>query len=342
MKSPGKRIKIGCFILVVIVVAAVAYQLHDREPQLLARSRQLPLNVSSGTVYFWLSQRELLVLDPASTGYEASTVDLENGVVSSSSILSRALIGTYVNYLPILSPHGNWLLTQQRVNGWYIPVAITVDGTRRASWPQDDPQRMWPKVPDELPMWLADDTHWLEFKSEDVGRHTLLVQHGIGVPDRDLGKSTMDYQVFGTDQNGSLLAYQMEVGAQIKHNLLTFDPNTGTQTGKTVLSISFPGTLTQILAPPGGDRLAFVSISGGEMLYPKWIVNRITSLRKQSRPFKLALWICRIDGKGLRELGCTAANVRPYFDTLKNLSWLPDGKSLSFVLDGKLWVTPAN
>jgi hypothetical protein len=291
--------------------------------------------------------QELLVLNPVKTGFGASTVVIANGIVTPAPTLTRQLTGANIYIRPVLSPSAKWLLTQQRVNGWDIPVALSVDGGRRASWPQDSPTKLFPKIPEQLPMWLADNSHWLEFNALDRDVRIWTVRHGIGVPDKNLGKWDLFGLIVGQDEKGRLLEYEMEVTTAIKHRLIAHDPTSGAQTGETVLPVSFDISLTQMSLSPGGDRVAFVSITGDEPLYPQWIVNHIPSLRKYRKPFKFALWICGVDGKGLEELGCSVANVHPRQhlyanENLGNLSWLPDGRSLSFVLDGKLWVTPAD
>jgi hypothetical protein len=327
-----------------MVVAAIsAYQLHDREPSLLAHSRSSPVYVDSHSRCYWLSSHEILILKPVKDGFDASTVDVPSGTSAPLPDLSERLLGADSASIPSLSPNGQWLLTVQRVNGWYIPVVLSVDGSTRLTWPHDDPYKFFGLIPEDLPIWLRDNSHWLEFKSTDRGDRTWCIRHGIGEPDKDLGKWDLSDSIMGLDSRGSLVAYRVSVGMQTKHCLRSYDATTGALMSETVLPIRFDGSFDQILLSPNSDRIAFVSITGGDQVYPKWLVSRIQSLRKNRRPFKAALWICGVDGKDLHEVGCTVANVHPYRnDNLGNLKWLPDGKSLSFVLDGKLWVTPAD
>jgi len=333
----------GCVSALAILASVIAYQLHNREPQLLARSRPIAVHVDTKSQCYWLSLHTLLLLNPQKSGYSASTYDVIGRVPTQMPSLERLLSGADVNSPPILSPNGNWLLTQQSVNGWFIPVAVSVDGSQRELWPNDDPSRLHPRIPDQLPMWLRDNRHWLEFKTTNGLVQTLMVRHGIGERDKDLGKWYRPDEVFGQDRKGRLLAYRMAVGSQVKHSLLSYDPANGALTGETVLPIDFDSSLSQISLSPGGDRVALVSVTGGDPMFPNWLTNIIPSIRKSRKPYKLALWVCGTDGKGLHELGCSAENVHPFWPgNLLGLKWLPDGKSISFTYKNRLWITPVD
>jgi hypothetical protein len=74
-----------------------------------------------------------------------------------------------------------------------------------------------------------------------------------------------------------------------------------------------------------------------------WLHRFLPKLHLQSTSTE-DVWVSRADGGGLREIGYISASVDDYGgpdDLLEEIRWLSDGRQLSFVYQGTLYVVPA-
>ena len=61
-----------------------------------------------------------------------------------------------------------------------------------------------------------------------------------------------------------------------------------------------------------------------------------------ARPAEMdSLWVSRANGQGMREIGHLPDAQKKVHEYLENLQWLPDGKRVSFIYQGTLYVVPA-
>src|SRR5262249_25318985 len=96
--------------------------------------------------------------------------------------------------------------------------------------------------------------------------------------------------------------------------------------------------IEEIALSPQGDRLAWKTNTWNDW---RSALSAFTSGQPQGRNIIYAIWVSRLDGSGMRELGSerlTTAGGSP----IEHLRWLPDGKSVSFVYNNALYTIPAD
>lgn len=81
---------------------------------------------------------------------------------------------------------------------------------------------------------------------------------------------------------------------------------------------------------PNGDKVALL------IGYNTPSQERDASLRAYS------LWVCRLDGSSMREVGAWIEHTNPnHILDMDGLRWLPSERQLSFVYNHALWTVPA-
>ena len=83
-----------------------------------------------------------------------------------------------------------------------------------------------------------------------------------------------------------------------------------------------------------GDRIAWQLGFTDKPAVPRWLCRLLPFLKRpESR--RISLWVSRLDGSGMREVGSTPVESDlPGPPFVGELRWLPSGKTLSFVTQG--------
>jgi len=71
-----------------------------------------------------------------------------------------------------------------------------------------------------------------------------------------------------------------------------------------------------------------------------WLHHIFPHFRTEPTPTE-ELWVSRSDGQGVREIGHVRVLADPGHTFLGDIRWLPDGRQISFVYRGMLYVAPA-
>jgi len=101
---------------------------------------------------------------------------------------------------------------------------------------------------------------------------------------------------------------------------------------------------------PRGDRIAWQFIDQGDTLPTLlvWLHRLIPAFHPPPSKPKVSLWVSRLNGSQLHELGYVLVptlppgSAVPWSMLFDHLSWLPDGKHLSFQHDDALYTVPAD
>ncbi len=97
---------------------------------------------------------------------------------------------------------------------------------------------------------------------------------------------------------------------------------------------------------PQGDRVAWILTQESDPLSPAAArLHRLLPAFSLQRPPQVSLWVSRIDGSQMHEIGCvplqTDAN-EGWRDVIEETAWLPDGKRLSFRHKDALYTVSAD
>src|SRR5687767_8665760 len=84
---------------------------------------------------------------------------------------------------------------------------------------------------------------------------------------------------------------------------------------------------------PGGDRLAWLAFYRQKM--PHVALQRSFPFIEVQPRYVGCVWMSHTDGTEVKEIG----RLRPG-EEVRRVSWLPNGRHLSFVLRERIWVVP--
>lgn len=357
------------------LVAAVAILIviwWPRERGLLERSTRIPtLHIRKSSSYHWLSNDTLLLQFDSKA--QIKRVEIATGVEMPLERLNQRLGQT--NSLPAcqISANGKWLLRYGREARHHSYLATTLDDSRSIQ------HRIAIQDVSILiasnPLWMSDSRRWVQVLSRDTGPPYAVVQ-SLDTP-AIVHKIPFSAYPKGTIGYGD--AIQPRLLGFVRPNRVLAAVGTGSPTGwfptKRVDLFEFDvggkaanlreytvwivaGTWLDagacsrseepIALSPHGDRLAWLVCLIEEpsveqpSVVTKFLGKWFPSLRPAPRHI-LQLRTSRLDGSGVHEIGRmeipnnTASTELPH-----NLSWLPDGKRLSFIYQQALWTVPAD
>ncbi len=150
------------------------------------------------------------------------------------------------------------------------------------------------------------------------------------------------YEIAGQDREGHVVAAVL--GTTATHGFACRIYRIAAGQLEVVREFSLPGLadrdyINTIRTDPTGRRIMFTLDSGGNYTFPRWVRRHVQSLAQRRSPWVRSLWTCDLDGTSLHEIG----SIRSDEDsgTIRNPTWLPDGKSISFTHNNCLWIVPA-
>lgn len=326
------------FVSCALLALAQGVFLLSRPPEETLLRRATPirsLERGPNSAYFWLSNDELLLLWPDSGGgvvrYHPSRRALAAADGLGKTLADCDLTSERARSLQ-LSPDGKRLLWPgtERDRVWF--AAEVANGERR-EWDGSESIGYGAQA-----LWMPDGRHWAELI--DSCNETRLRVHAVGEPGgfeirhgffaggyRHLGflDATRAIGIAREVSEGTVQAVEYEVR-----------PN---PPPRRLFSLKVPsdayGAVEATLSPRG-DRLAWrfehkPAPFGLRFLNGATLVHAFPASR-------VALWVSRPDGSGMRRIGVVA----PGSDALQALRWTPDGKRVSFLHGNRLWSVPVD
>jgi len=242
------------------------------------------------------------------------------------------------------SPDGRWLLWNNNGN----LSARMVDGSKRLRWLGENHPSLMEAVPDQ-PLWMPDSRRWVFPITKVSGRRFNLAALLMGSTDQparidraDLQGTDVDtWSIVGVRQDRLLLElitnphpHPPPVNS-VELAEVGFGPKR-TPLRRFTVRLPFTANVQQVEASPRSDRLIWLLRYEEIPVFQRLLRRLYPSYQVSSRNL-LGLWISRLDGSQMREIGHIVTGY-PYTDDEPQLfEWMPDDEHMSFVYRQKLY-----
>jgi hypothetical protein len=311
----------------------------------------------------WLSDVEAVGL--SFEGYEDHAFLLNAGTGVRAPI--QALNDTFKSITPSgeqhLSPDGKWLLWTGVRNTQHLPaaygkrhvlpgpgprfykglrvVATALNGSRQEERQQGNDLA-----------WLPNSQGWVRYlwgqsggaRRSSVQGQTLASSQTTkrAVPKLPLTRGTV--KVLGVRPDNHLLVCCVPPPVPGHGGVAIYDIALGSDPPSVItctLTLPAGWSAMDLALSPSGDRLAWKTI-GDRIPFPDFVSRLLPFVDPSSHPV-IGLWVSRVDGGDLHEIGDEdAPRIDGWSQYLYDLGWTPNGKRVSFIFQGSLWTTPAD
>jgi hypothetical protein len=369
--KPKKRFNKKWLIALAVIGlgASVLWTLRPRPLLLLSQAKRVADTRywrNDPGAYFWLSDHEIMLFrtwpkDP----YEAQRLELRTMQETPLAPLNKVLknmcdIEWGVDVLP--SPDGSVLLMWRshkpniffRSNDSpYLQYAsrVNIDGTQLFQWP-GHPNGL--SISDST--WQADSKGWLHlgtFNKYDGSSLASVKFYSLNAPGR-----TKEI-VLGTNNQFPINAGLAADNTLVGMDLVSFGPGgtarlriwplkEGAKPAEKLVPLPGFADNYSTIVSPRGDRIAWV-ISGTGRKSPTNLLERLFGFLGQKPVPTTGLWVSKVDGSELHEIGRMEFPWKPKGNTLPSAAlrpslvrWMPDGKHLSFIHDEALYTVPVD
>jgi hypothetical protein len=356
----GRKWRGSIALLVVLVAWVFTHPPH--EPLL----HELATHVAScrhwnhfyGTTFLWLSNHELLYSEEQGPSHRLGlghSMLIRHDILTQQNTPLPALNKIWFDsancldcghYETQVSPDGKMLLWEQGGGGSSLWTA-TLDSALPRNTVENDTSSFF--------AWLPDSRHWIELHQNpktrllDTARiHDAYHPHDISVrpvaPIQTNGanseRSAPAVNLI-VDSTGNMNAFPSDFiyAKAILHVDILSDPIQQSQ-----VPLKFPWAYSEIMewvSSPDGDRIACMVQSQGQSGFVGWLRKHVPFLTiKQGVVWQL--WVCRWDGSNPQQIGCAEPQAGLPLDKQRPgfLTWLPDGKMLSFISREELYTVP--
>jgi hypothetical protein len=333
------------WLLILVAVAAVAgYLAWPRPPSLLARARRLPGFMLFGsdtcTACVWDSDHVARIC--TTTGgwqrFDAltgQTADLGRRFPFGPSIF--AMHGRFRSVYP--DGHG-WLL----VDGSTHPQTLTevsVNGNLLQAWPAYGGS--------EWLFWRPDGKGIVQYATQPPG----IVVYSLDNPRPQRRRLNVPgrYLPFCCDNRNRLFAYATSPAARfpvkVSPPVFVLSPDAPGRARRLPVVLPAGVEITEAWISPQGDRILWW-LAFPTQPYPLWLQNLLQAIglgpripSRQDPPYtEEGLWVCRLDGSDMREIGRVKAIYAP--DGLHTPGWMPDGRHVYFFYKRGLYIAPVD
>jgi len=348
-----RRARILLSLLLIAGIGAALCLSVRREPFLLERATRVAdaSHWDASIPYQWISSHEVLYSRdsaPATGDLAFYKRDLLTGQETSLPALSRLVQNSFYKHsFFTISPNGKRLCW----TGHGITVA-TLDGQQSFRINAKQTENDFPSV-----FWMADSHRLIAYSHDseggwitsgtlyDVDAHGA-TQHLPAAPD-----------TFGdaVAKNGRLLSvvWQFIKAIDLPQTVEIRQSEVGKETLPLriyTFNLPHPSSREEAVFSPQGDQIVWHLSEPDAPLPPiyAWVYRLIPAFNPPQPPPKVSLWISRIDGSAMHEIGYIPLLLDPlsnsanWDEELKEVAWLPDGKRLSFRHKDGLYTVPVD
>jgi hypothetical protein len=363
--------------MVAVALAVVAiWREWPRERLLIEVARPIVKMDAEKTSVCWRSTRQLLIV---TTEQGASVADNGNGtpkwtawkgyadlldttthtrsrLTALTDLLKRTSVYSVGQPTSFeLSPDGTWLLWDTfAFNYWLLPRAAHMDGTHYRKWDcyRDEDtffldshslvqMNMNPNVPMMVVRDLLNPKNDREYSKPEQAK-AILARYAAEQP-VFITVPQPGSDVVGTQTRANIEMYRTQDWLQRIH--AEDNGGQGAPTPIQTWTLEFPmGAILQRAKVSPQQRAIFFDRAGSQLSPLLIWLHRMIPKFNPKPTINEALWVSHADGRGLREVGYVPAQPGVSgspTDGLKDVQWLPDGKQVSFVYHGTLYVVPA-
>jgi len=358
MKMRRARI-LFLLILLSIVGGVLTIIFMPREPLLLKRATKITdthVWENRWTAYQWINDREILFrgkqpLDPSLTWlafFKWDTVTRQQ---------------TYLK--------GLTHLTQDAYNEKHSDMHISPDG-KYLMWPTDEGSLIVATLQGQQTFgeqiftlergygvraaWMEDSAHLIEYAMDPfrdfIAYGTIFDvktgkpnQHLSVVPDFMFEKVAMNNRLLARDRTGEDASQRVTDRLEIRESEIDRDQ----PAHKYTIHLPFKGEIVDEQFSSDGSHIVWSLVQKSGNLPPlyEWIHRRIPAFNPPHMS-KISLWVSRIDGSQMHEIGYVPLrwdynmDAPVQEDGIEFLSWTPNGQRLSFIYKDALYTVPAN
>ncbi|HLK57742.1 MAG TPA: hypothetical protein VKU00_14345 [Chthonomonadaceae bacterium] len=357
------------FAMIVGVILSVLV-LTPREKRLLAGAKRIgsedfwSASGDSSFTYFWLTERTVLVQNNESDPTTEAGVttkfyryDLDTHKADRLAPLSAQFLATSgEGYDMHISPDGAWILWSAGEGGVML---CRLDGTHKIHYRDKG-------LDGALLCWLGDSLHWTAIFTQKGGGsydRALVYEVNSAKPVRSLNISPE------TPQEGGCFG-NLDTGAGSDHILGDTACWTGVTRTDEIVELGLGATIAptqrhtiqlppnseieSVLYSPRGDRVAWLLQTDYTMPLQAFL-HRVYPRYKAPTRSVASVWVCRVDGTQMHEVGhidlvgsdgtaplAVASKAGPANMSISSpddldLHWMPDDRHLSFTLQGAVW-----
>jgi hypothetical protein len=324
-----RRIPAACrwlCALIVTVLAIASGVVWLREPRLLDRATRIML-MQNRQWYDWYSENELLVSHRGNYWIKGlDKVKIPSGDISPILPLASQFAASEVVDVVGLSPNKKWIVCHGFQGKSPSYEFFSLDGRKR-SYEEEGMKGCWTK---NSGSWLSSHPQLLIKQ--------MTVEGTPRINEIDI-KVDGEPNILGTLPNGHILLVEGAVGElSATVDLLECDLQQRTILRKISIPLPSQAYSDYIVLSPSGKQIVV------ELRMPKsqsWLSRLLDRLHIRSSSPSMSIWMGELDGQGLRPMGSLdPAKSDTQEDYVSDIRWLPDGKHVSFVYRGILWVIP--
>jgi hypothetical protein len=361
MKAHPKRwlIPLGLF-----AVAAFFYLTARPERLLLPMStRVIGTGNWVGQTYNWQSGHSIIVFKEENSEFTPVVVNTYSKTVA--PLISPATNG-YHTYMSVsrsyISPDGSQLLWTGYVSGveglWTL-YNLKTKVLTRCSYQQTNPSLYSDE--ENLVSWLPDNRRWVSLDS--LAPTPCLVVYSRDGMDGSSGAyvplmvplpyvlpstpSDIDpiVELLGVSQEGDALVTTWRPGPGETRSFVTCDfaPVPGAPFKKWAITLGPEVSYSsQRVLSPDKDHIAWKVVCRRSSPFLTMLGRVFSRLRSEPRE-TAEIWVSRLDGSGMREIGHLNLHLGPNSvgeKTPSEIRWTPDGKKLSYIYKDTLYTVP--
>jgi hypothetical protein len=344
-------------ILGVIVILLIL--LWPRDRLLLQRATKVTRGHTGKNeeipVYQWLSNREAVLLRrDEGSNVQFMHLDVSNGTEKqmpgwSSDQMLVSWQSTSAPFRLCISPDRKRLLWEQPgINAtWLFGGGARMDGTHSFTL------GVSPHIDLGQIFWLSDSLHWVEITNAWTGGADTIRAYRYSF-DRPAeahpelvslppASSIDGMAIYSMVSDHRMLGHELFRADELTPGLKFVDMSLNTDRPTAhAFRLSAPpnAKIHEMEFSPSGDRVAWLveqeQASPLTTLLGRWIPRLNTIPRT-----KMSLWICRLDGSQMHEIGYVPL-ISEDSPMPENLDWLPDGQRISFTSKGALYTVSAD
>jgi len=342
-------------ILLSIVGGILTFTFMPREPLLLKRATKITDTgawENHWTAYHWINDREILFrrkqpLDPTLTWpafFKWDTVTRQQTYLKGLTHLAQNSYNKKHSDI-MISPDGK-LLMWSTAEGAVTVATLLGEPTYRLEGER------WSRV-----AWMGDSAHLVEYVKDPNGDHTVygtIFDMMTGKPNQHLAVAP-DFMFETVGTNNHLLTRDEtgeDAGKRMKDRLEIRESEIGKEkqpARKYTIRLPFKGEIEEEQFSSDGSHIVWSLVQKSGDLPPlyTWLHRHIPAFNPPHAS-KVSLWVSRIDGRHLHEIGCVPLRWDNDLDTpvqedeISCLSWTPNGQRLSFIYKDALYTVPAD